>query len=79
MTLSIPEWTVSPRILVADIEYDSGELMRNLLRTFKCTVDVAKDGPEAVEKAKTDRYHLILIVSILAKIFRSYHVAYGSE
>jgi PAS domain S-box-containing protein len=48
-------------VLVAEDNPLGRELMRQMLSEFRCTVDLAKDGAEALECARTHAYDLILM------------------
>ena len=49
------------RVLVAEDHPLSRELMRQMLSEFGCSIDLAKDGTEAVEYARTNAYDLMLM------------------
>ncbi|MEO6150496.1 MAG: PAS domain S-box protein [Mucilaginibacter sp.] len=56
-----PDLLSNKRVLVAeDVELNQF-LVKNLLESWGCEVDVAFNGEEAVEKVKTDNYDLILM------------------
>jgi osomolarity two-component system response regulator SKN7 len=56
-------WTVPPRILLVDDDSVYRDLSRKLLSIIGCTIDVAKDGVEALKKMGMEKYDLILMVS----------------
>jgi osomolarity two-component system response regulator SKN7 len=55
-------WTVPPRILLVDDDSVYRDLSERLLHVFGCTIDLAKDGVEALKKMGLERYDLILMV-----------------
>lgn len=48
-------------VLVADDAMINREVVSELLKRFGCTVDLAENGAEAVEKAQTGSYDLIML------------------
>lgn len=57
-------WTVPPRILLVDDDSVYRDLSKKLLSVIGCTIDLAKDGVEALKKMGLEKYDLILMVSI---------------
>jgi osomolarity two-component system response regulator SKN7 len=55
-------WTVPPRILLVDDDSVYRDLSERLLQVFGCTIDLAKDGVEALKKMSLEKYDLILMV-----------------
>lgn len=55
-------WTVPPRILLVDDDSVYRDLSGKLLSVIGCTIDLAKDGVEALKKMGEERYDLILMV-----------------
>ena len=56
-------WTVPPRILLVDDDSVYRDLSGKLLQVIGCTIDLAKDGVEALKKMGLEKYDLILMVS----------------
>ena len=56
-------WTVPPRILLVDDDSVYRDLSGKLLSVIGCTIDLAKDGVEALKKMGEEKYDLILMVS----------------
>lgn len=56
-------WTVPPRILLVDDDSVYRDLSGKLLQVIGCTIDLAKDGVEAIKKMGLEKYDLILMVS----------------
>lgn len=57
-------WTVPPRILLVDDDSVYRDLSGRLLQIIGCTIDLAKDGVEALKKMGMEKYDLILMVSL---------------
>lgn len=55
-------WTVPPRILLVDDDSVYRDLSGKLLSVIGCTIDLAKDGVEALKKMGMEKYDLILMV-----------------
>lgn len=49
------------KILIAEDDSVSQELMKDIFQQMNCTVEIAKDGSEAVEKFKQGSYDLVLM------------------
>jgi osomolarity two-component system response regulator SKN7 len=58
-------WTVPPRILLVDDDSVYRDLSGKLLQVIGCTIDLAKDGVEALKKMGLEKYDLILMVGVL--------------
>lgn len=58
-------WTVPPRILLVDDDSVYRDLSGKLLQIIGCTIDLAKDGVEALKKMGMEKYDLILMVTYL--------------
>lgn len=59
-------WTVPPRILLVDDDSVYRDLSGKLLQIIGCTIDLAKDGVEALKKMGMEKYDLILMVTYLS-------------
>lgn len=57
-------WTVPPRVLLVDDDSVYRDLSGKLLNMIGCTIDLAKDGVEALHKMNAEKYDLILMVSV---------------
>lgn len=58
-------WTVPPRILLVDDDSVYRDLSGKLLQIIGCTIDLAKDGVEALKKMGMEKYDLILMVCLV--------------
>lgn len=63
-------WTVPPRILLVDDDSVYRDLSGKLLSVIGCTIDLAKDGVEALKKMGLEKYDLILMVSAALSLFK---------
>ncbi|KAG0746612.1 hypothetical protein G6F57_006584 [Rhizopus arrhizus] len=61
-------WTVPPRILLVDDDSVYRDLSERLLQVFGCTIDLAKDGVEALKKMSLEKYDLILMDIVMPKM-----------
>jgi osomolarity two-component system response regulator SKN7 len=64
--MNIAGWTVPPRVLLVDDDSVYRDLSGKLLQVIGCSIDLAKDGVEALRKMGLEKYDLILMVSYLA-------------
>ena len=55
-------WTVPPRVLLVDDDSVYRDLSGKLLKVIGCTIDLAKDGMEAIRMMGAEKYDLILMV-----------------
>lgn len=58
----LPGWSVPPRVLLVDDDSIFRRLSTRLLQLAGCTIDVAVDGLQAIEKLGTARYDIVLMV-----------------
>lgn len=56
------EWTVPPHVLLVDDDRVCRDLSGKLLQLVGCTIDLAKDGVEALHKLTVKKYDLVLMV-----------------
>ncbi|KAI9355218.1 hypothetical protein BD770DRAFT_324173 [Pilaira anomala] len=61
-------WTVPPRILLVDDDSVYRDLSGKLLSVIGCTIDLAKDGVEALKKMGMEKYDLILMDIVMPKM-----------
>ncbi|KAI8988729.1 hypothetical protein BDB01DRAFT_782963 [Pilobolus umbonatus] len=61
-------WTVPPRILLVDDDSVYRDLSGKLLKLIGCTIDLAKDGVEALKKMGLEKYDLILMDIVMPKM-----------
>ncbi|KAI9483933.1 MAG: hypothetical protein EXX96DRAFT_479374 [Benjaminiella poitrasii] len=61
-------WTVPPRILLVDDDSVYRDLSGKLLQVVGCTIDLAKDGVEALKKMGLEKYDLILMDIVMPKM-----------
>lgn len=55
-------WSVPPRVLLVDDDSVYRDLSGKLLQIIGCSIDLAKDGVEAIRKMGAEKYDLILMV-----------------
>lgn len=60
-----PGWSVPPRVLLVDDDSIFRRLSTRLLEMAGCTIEVAVDGVEAIDKLGTDHYDIVLMVSVI--------------
>lgn len=58
------EWTVPPHVLLVDDDRVCRDISGKLLQLVGCTIDLAKDGVEALHKLTVKKYDLVLMVII---------------
>ncbi|KAI8369117.1 hypothetical protein EDC96DRAFT_503902 [Choanephora cucurbitarum] len=61
-------WTVPPRILLVDDDSVYRNLSGKLLSVIGCSIDLAKDGVEALKKMGLEKYDLILMDIVMPKM-----------
>lgn len=57
----IPGWSVAPRVLLVEDDAVTRNLTTKFLQIFGCTIDVAADGVEAVQKMQTGVYDICMM------------------
>jgi osomolarity two-component system response regulator SKN7 len=57
----IPEWSVPPRVLLVEDDPVCRNLTTKFLQIFGCTIEVAADGVEAVNKMQTGVYDICMM------------------
>lgn len=67
-------WTVPPRILLVDDDSVYRDLSGKLLSVIGCTIDLAKDGVEALKKMGMEKYDLILMVTKRKRYIHVYYI-----
>lgn len=60
-----PGWSVPPRVLLVDDDSIFRRLSTRLLEMAGCTIEVAVDGVEAIDKLGTDHYDIVLMVNTI--------------
>src|SRR5690242_9513440 len=60
-TMTVPVNGVGLRILIAEDYADAAESMATLLRMYGHDVEIAANGPTALEKARTDKPDVVLL------------------
>ncbi|KAI7861705.1 HSF-type DNA-binding-domain-containing protein, partial [Spinellus fusiger] len=63
-----PGWTVPPRILLVDDDSVYRDISGRLLQVIGCTIDLAKDGVEAIGKMGAEKYDLILMDIVMPNL-----------
>ncbi|KAJ8655366.1 hypothetical protein O0I10_008858 [Lichtheimia ornata] len=61
-------WTVPPRVLLVDDDSVYRDLSGKLLNMIGCTIDLAKDGVEALHKMNAEKYDLILMDIVMPNL-----------
>ncbi|KAI9317319.1 hypothetical protein BX666DRAFT_2027393 [Dichotomocladium elegans] len=61
-------WTVPPRVLLVDDDSVYRDLSGKLLNMIGCTIDLAKDGVEAIRKMGIEKYDLILMDIVMPNL-----------
>ncbi|KAI8141459.1 hypothetical protein BJV82DRAFT_518601 [Fennellomyces sp. T-0311] len=61
-------WTVPPRVLLVDDDSVYRDLSGKLLQVIGCTIDLAKDGVEAIRKMGLEKYDLILMDIVMPNL-----------
>jgi osomolarity two-component system response regulator SKN7 len=56
-------WTSPPRVLLVDDDSVYRDVSGRMLNMVGCSIDLAKDGVEALQKMSIEKYDLILMVS----------------
>lgn len=57
-------WTTPPRVLLVDDDSVYRDVSGRMLNMVGCSIDLAKDGLEALQKMSVEKYDLILMVSL---------------
>lgn len=58
----VPGWAVPPRVLLVDDDEVNRRISSKFLQVFGCTIDVAVDGLQAVDRMNLEKYDLVLMV-----------------
>ncbi|KAI9482548.1 hypothetical protein BDB00DRAFT_984418 [Zychaea mexicana] len=61
-------WTVPPRVLLVDDDSVYRDLSGKLLQVIGCTIDLAKDGMEAIRMMGMEKYDLILMDIVMPNL-----------
>ncbi|KAJ3035813.1 kinase-regulated stress-responsive transcription factor skn7 [Rhizophlyctis rosea] len=64
-TTLVPPWAVPPRVLVVDDDDINRKLSTKLLQVFGCSIDVAVDGLDAVERMGVGNKYDIVLMDIV--------------
>jgi len=67
-SISIPTWSMQPKVLFVDDESSVREGGTQWLQTYGCQCDVAADGLTAVRKMQLQQYNMIFMVSFMRQI-----------
>lgn len=60
----VASWTTPPRVLLVDDDSVYRDVSGRMLNMIGCSIDLAKDGLEALQKMSVEKYDLILMVTI---------------
>ncbi|KAI9309640.1 HSF-type DNA-binding-domain-containing protein [Cunninghamella echinulata] len=66
--MNIAGWTVPPRVLLVDDDSVYRDLSGKLLQVIGCSIDLAKDGVEALRKMGLEKYDLILMDIVMPNL-----------
>jgi CheY-like chemotaxis protein len=55
------DWAITPRVLLVEHDTVVRNLWNRFLQVFGCTVDLASDGQEAIDKMSAAQYDLVLM------------------
>ena len=69
----VPGWAVPPRVLLVDDDEVNRRISSKFLQVFGCTIDVAVDGLQAVDRMNFEKYDLVLMVRFVC-VLKSYFV-----
>jgi osomolarity two-component system response regulator SKN7 len=58
----VASWTTPPRVLLVDDDSVYRDVSGRMLNMIGCSIDLAKDGLEALQKMSAEKYDLILMV-----------------
>lgn len=58
----VASWTTPPRVLLVDDDSVYRDVSGRMLNMIGCSIDLAKDGLEALQKMSIEKYDLILMV-----------------
>lgn len=58
----VASWTTPPRVLLVDDDSVYRDVSGRMLNMIGCSIDLAKDGLEALQKMSLEKYDLILMV-----------------
>ncbi|KAI1317093.1 kinase-regulated stress-responsive transcription factor skn7 [Mortierella claussenii] len=67
-SISIPSWSVPPKVLLVEDDDISRRLSSKLLQIFGCPFDVAEDGVAAVGKMSHQKYDIVLMDIMMPKL-----------
>jgi osomolarity two-component system response regulator SKN7 len=66
----VASWTTPPRVLLVDDDSVYRDVSGRMLNMIGCSIDLAKDGLEALQKMSVEKYDLILMVSHFTLLLR---------
>ncbi|OAD08417.1 hypothetical protein MUCCIDRAFT_123910, partial [Mucor lusitanicus CBS 277.49] len=61
-------WTTPPRVLLVDDDSVYRDVSGRMLNMVGCSIDLAKDGLEALQKMSVEKYDLILMDIVMPKM-----------
>ncbi|KAI8644644.1 hypothetical protein BD408DRAFT_362833 [Parasitella parasitica] len=64
----LASWTTPPRVLLVDDDSVYRDMSGRMLNTVGCSIDLAKDGVEALQKMSVEKYDLILMDIVMPKM-----------
>ncbi|KAI7819610.1 hypothetical protein BC939DRAFT_253221 [Gamsiella multidivaricata] len=67
-SISIPNWSMPPKVLLVEDDDISRRLSSRLLQIFGCPFDVAEDGVAAVGKMSHQKYDIVLMDIMMPKL-----------
>ncbi|KAI7893255.1 uncharacterized protein EV154DRAFT_440100 [Mucor mucedo] len=64
----VASWTTPPRVLLVDDDSVYRDVSGRMLNMIGCSIDLAKDGLEALQKMSLEKYDLILMDIVMPKM-----------
>lgn len=64
----VASWTTPPRVLLVDDDSVYRDVSGRMLNMIGCSIDLAKDGLEALQKMSAEKYDLILMDIVMPKM-----------
>ncbi|KAI9341583.1 hypothetical protein BD770DRAFT_447724 [Pilaira anomala] len=64
----VASWTTPPRVLLVDDDSVYRDVSGRMLNMIGCSIDLAKDGLEALQKMSIEKYDLILMDIVMPKM-----------
>ena len=75
----VPGWAVPPRVLLVDDDEVNRRMSSKFLQVFGCTIDVAVDGLQAVNRMNLEKYDLVLMVCLYVLKLLVVHLSWSGH